>query len=97
MQPGTFNELTARFARSLTICIRGSREMWPRPMATSPRLPKQIAISTDPPYYDNIGYADLSDYFYVWLRKSVGSIYPSLFVTMLTPKSRRVDCLLISP
>jgi putative DNA methylase len=43
-------------------------------------------ISTDPPYYDNIGYADLSDFFYVWLRKSLGSIYPDLFGTLLTPK-----------
>src|SRR4051812_15229570 len=41
---------------------------------------------TDPPYYDNIGYADLSDYFYTWLRRSLGSIYPDLFRTLLTPK-----------
>jgi len=44
-------------------------------------------ISTDPPYYDNIGYADLSDYFYVWLRRALVDVYPSLFTTMLTPKS----------
>ncbi len=44
-------------------------------------------VSTDPPYYDNIGYADLSDFFYVWLRRSLGSIYPDLFATLLTPKS----------
>ncbi len=44
-------------------------------------------ISTDPPYYDNIGYADLSDYFYVWLRRSLGEIYPEIFGTMLVPKS----------
>ncbi len=44
-------------------------------------------ISTDPPYYDNIGYSDLSDYFYVWLRRSLGDIYPDLFGTVLTPKS----------
>ena len=42
--------------------------------------------STDPPYYDNIGYADLSDFFYVWLRRSLKEVYPSLFGTMLTPK-----------
>jgi putative DNA methylase len=51
------------------------------------RLPNHIVISTDPPYYDNICYAYLSDYFYVWLRKSIGSIYPLLFATMLTPKT----------
>lgn len=44
-------------------------------------------VSTDPPYYDNIGYADLADYFYVWLRRSIGDIYPDLFGTLLTPKS----------
>ncbi|MGQ9758492.1 MAG: DUF1156 domain-containing protein [Actinomycetota bacterium] len=43
-------------------------------------------LSTDPPYYDNIGYADLSDYFYVWLRRSLKGVYPSLFSTLLTPK-----------
>jgi putative DNA methylase len=46
-----------------------------------------IAISTDPPYYDNIGYADLSDYFYVWLRKSLQPVYPELFSTLLVPKA----------
>ncbi|MFZ1343459.1 DUF1156 domain-containing protein [Thiothrix eikelboomii] len=44
-------------------------------------------ISTDPPYYDNIGYADLSDYFYVWLRRSLQSFYPQLFATLATPKN----------
>lgn len=45
-----------------------------------------LAISTDPPYYDNIGYADLSDFFYVWLRQSLRRTYPKLFSTMLVPK-----------
>jgi putative DNA methylase len=44
-------------------------------------------VATDPPYYDNIGYADLSDFFYVWLRRSLRSIHPELFGTMLTPKA----------
>jgi len=47
-------------------------------------------ISTDPPYYDNIGYADLSDFFYVWLRRSLIKIYPSLFSTLLTPKAEEL-------
>lgn len=47
-------------------------------------------ISTDPPYYDNIGYADLSDYFYVWLRRSLSQTYPDLFATLLTPKSQEL-------
>jgi putative DNA methylase len=50
----------------------------------------QPLISTDPPYYDNIGYADLSDFFYVWLRRSLSSIYPELFSTMLVPKAQEL-------
>jgi putative DNA methylase len=46
-----------------------------------------LVVSTDPPYYDNIGYADLSDYFHVWLRRSLRGIYPDLLGTMLTPKA----------
>jgi putative DNA methylase len=44
-------------------------------------------VSTDPPYYDNVGYADLSDFFYVWLRRSLQKIYPDLFVTVAVPKA----------
>lgn len=44
-------------------------------------------VSTDPPYYDNIGYADLSDFFYVWARRNVRTIYPQLFATVAVPKA----------
>jgi len=47
---------------------------------------KDVLVSTDPPYYDNIGYAALSDFFYVWLRRTVGDLYPDLFGTILVPK-----------
>jgi len=47
-------------------------------------------ISTDPPYYDNIGYADLSDFFYVWMRRSLKNIYSSLFSTMAVPKAEEL-------
>ena len=47
-------------------------------------------ISTDPPYYDNIAYADLSDFFYVWMRQSLKDIYPALFRTMLVPKAEEL-------
>lgn len=47
-------------------------------------------ISTDPPYYDNVGYADLSDFFYVWLRRNVARVYPMPFSTLLTPKSEEL-------
>lgn len=49
-------------------------------------FPGDLMISTDPPYYDNIGYADLSDFFYMWLRRNLKSIYPEIFNTFLTPK-----------
>jgi putative DNA methylase len=47
---------------------------------------QSIVISTDPPYYDNIGYADLSDFFYVWLRRSLAGVWPDLFRRLSTPK-----------
>lgn len=57
----------------------------PHPNDTTPKL-----ISTDPPYFDNIGYADLSDFFYVWLRRSLGSIYPNICSTLLVPKAQEL-------
>ncbi len=58
--------------------------------AASQELSKNKVISTDPPYYDNIGYADLSDFFYVWMRRSLRDIYPQLFTTMAVPKSEEL-------
>lgn len=51
---------------------------------------RDLMISTDPPYYDNIGYADLSDFFYIWMRSSLRTIYPDLFRTMLVPKAEEL-------
>jgi len=51
---------------------------------------ESLLISTDPPYYDNIGYADLSDFFYVWLRRSLGKVYTDLFSTLLVPKAEEL-------
>ncbi len=47
-------------------------------------------VSTDPPYYDNIGYADLSDFFYVWLRRTLRPVFPSLFSTLAVPKAEEL-------
>ena len=47
-------------------------------------------VSTDPPYYDNIGYADLSDFFYVWLRRSLRPVFPALFATLAVPKAEEL-------
>ena len=57
--------------------------------ATTVELQRRV-ISTDPPYYDNIGYADLSDYFYVWLRHSLKPIFPRLFATLAVPKAEEL-------
>ena len=48
------------------------------------------AVVTDPPYYDAVPYADLSDYFYVWMKRTLGQIYPNIFMTPLTPKSTEI-------
>jgi len=58
--------------------------------ATRNSLSNGKVVSTDPPYYDNIGYADLSDFFYVWLRRSLKLIYPDLFATMAVPKTEEL-------
>ena len=50
----------------------------------------QRVFSTDPPYYDNIGYAELSDFFYVWLRRTLGPTFPSLFATLAVPKAEEL-------
>ncbi|MEM3341135.1 MAG: DUF1156 domain-containing protein [Thermoplasmata archaeon] len=48
------------------------------------------AVITDPPYYDNINYAELSDFFYVWLKRTIGDLYPELFSTPMVPKSEEI-------
>lgn len=50
----------------------------------------RVIVCCDPPYYTNIGYADLSDFFYVWLRRALAKVYPSLFRTVLTPKEEEI-------
>jgi putative DNA methylase len=51
---------------------------------------KNKIISTDPPYYDNVPYADLADFFYVWLRRTLRSIFPSVFATLAVPKAEEL-------
>ena len=66
-----------------------SREVFQADAATQ-EISKDKVISTDPPYYDNIGYADLSDFFYVWLRRSLRPVYPDLFATVAVPKAEEL-------
>ncbi|MBC7617451.1 MAG: DUF1156 domain-containing protein, partial [Candidatus Saccharibacteria bacterium] len=58
--------------------------------AQSQTISANKVISTDPPYYDNIGYADLSDFFYVWLRRSLRPIFPTLYATLAVPKAEEL-------
>lgn len=58
--------------------------------ARSQSLSIESVVSTDPPYYDNIGYADLSDFFYVWLRHSLRRVFPDLFATLAVPKAEEL-------
>jgi putative DNA methylase len=54
--------------------------------AAEPKLDAKVLVSTDPPYYDNISYAALSDFFYIWLRRTIAHEFPELFSTVLVPK-----------
>ena len=58
--------------------------------AMSSAIASGKVVSSDPPYYDNIGYADLSDFFYVWLRRSLRSVFPDLFATLAVPKAEEL-------
>ena len=58
--------------------------------AQTQKLSRQRVVSADPPYYDNIAYADLSDFFYVWLRRSLKPVFPELFATLEVPKAEEL-------
>jgi putative DNA methylase len=58
--------------------------------AATQEISAMKVVSTDPPYYDNIAYADLSDFFYVWLRRALRLVYPNLFATMAVPKAEEL-------
>jgi len=72
---------------SLPVSIRGAAE---QADAQNQRFSSMKVISTDPPYYDNVGYADLSDFFYVWLRRSLRQVFPQLFSTIAVPKNEEL-------
>src|SRR5438309_1499224 len=58
--------------------------------AAATREDRTYLVSTDPPYFANVGYADLSDIFYIWLRKSADDLMPQLFSTLLVPKDQEI-------
>ncbi|MEL7657891.1 MAG: hypothetical protein AAGU75_18510, partial [Bacillota bacterium] len=81
------NNLTRSFSSDLFDFVREKPGQADQLDAQRDNGLRNVMISTDPPYYDNIGYADLSDFFYIWLRRSLKQIYPELFRTLLVPKS----------
>ncbi len=90
-----FNKAGGDFQTSLGSLVRaleqlpasGSGEVVQRDARARIQEHEGAIISTDPPYYDNISYADLSDFFFVWLRKNVAEIWPDECSTLLTPKA----------
>ena len=76
-----------RVLRELPALTRGNSQ---EADAASQSVSADKLISSDPPYYDNIGYADLSDFFYVWLRRSLRTVFPELFATLAVPKAEEL-------
>ena len=91
---GTYESMLRQIIRPLEhlIQIEGVPGKAAQSSATSIAYPDNYfdAVFTDPPYYDNVPYSYLSDFFYVWLKRMVGHLYPDLFATPLTPKSQEI-------
>jgi len=91
---GSWEGLFRDVVEAIEHCSQASQEpaTVSQSSATSLRYPDDYfdAVITDPPYYDNVPYADLSDFFYVWLKRTIGDWYPELFATPLTPKAEEI-------
>jgi putative DNA methylase len=96
-EPNPLSDATGSWSASVELEASPLEMLLPTPVARGSALQldatqehtssSSVIVATDPPYYDNVGYADLADFFYVWLRRSLASTYPELFSTMLTPKA----------
>ena len=82
-------EWIAKVIENLPISAN-SGEVYQADATTTIHATDRPVIVTDPPYYDNIGYADLSDFFYTWLRPLLRDIYPELFASMMTPRTEEI-------
>ena len=87
---GSFEAAIKKGAMAVSAFPAGSQGSGTQLEATSQSVQRGKLVSTDPPYYDNIGYADLSDFFYVWLRRSMQAVYPDLFATLAVPKAEEL-------
>lgn len=87
---GSFENATDQCVRVLNELPASTRSNSQEADAASQSVSADKLVSTDPPYYDNIGYADLSDFFYVWLRRSLKPVFPDLFATLAVPKAEEL-------
>lgn len=87
---GSFSNLFERLVKGFEALGNGFPGQVLQADAATQIISRDKVISSDPPYYDNIGYADLSDFFYVWMRRSLKAIYPTLFSTMAVPKAEEL-------
>lgn len=96
VEPNMMGEKAVCWHTAVDLCADALQTIEPNPSAPAAAGQNDAAskvngidgslVSTDPPYYDNIGYAALSDFFYIWLRRTVGEYYPDIFSTVLVPK-----------
>ena len=87
---GSLSNAADQIARTIVLMPCGSKGLSGQADAQLQDLSADGVVSTDPPYYDNIGYADLSDFFYVWLRRSLRPVFPDLFTTLAVPKAEEL-------
>ncbi|WP_414041261.1 DUF1156 domain-containing protein [Acidithiobacillus sp. M4-SHS-6] len=87
---GNYVSATELVAKALLVSAPAVAGFAQQADASTQAISKNKLVSSDPPYYDNIGYADLSDFFYVWLRKSLKPIYPGLYATLAVPKAEEL-------
>ena len=99
VESNLFCDSSGSWVTAVDYPVRVIREYYPdilpgcvfqQQVADARRLGEQVMVITDPPYYDNMGYADLSDFFYVWHRRSLRDVYPQMFSTVLTPKAEEL-------
>lgn len=100
VEPNIMGEKAVCWNTAVEICADAIETILPNPKtkatarqidaATGANGLKNLLVSTDPPYYDNISYAALSDFFYVWLRSTISDLYPDLFSTVLVPKAEEL-------
>lgn len=86
---GSIGSGIGQVSKAVEVLVPGASGSALQADAQNVALPGRV-VSTDPPYYDNIGYADLSDYFYVWLRRSLRPVFPELFATLAVPKAEEL-------